>query len=314
MRPPLPDTCPRTAADAPVHAAFNASRPRPSGAGWWQGLLGVLVFSGSLPATRVAVAQIEPLALTLLRAAIAGVLAALLLAWGRAPRPQRADLRPLALTALGVVLGFPLLTALALRHIDASRSLVFIALLPLATAACAVWRAGERPRPAFWLCAALGSGLVAGFAWASGGPGAAWGDGLMLAAVAVCGLGYAEGARLSRRLGGWQVICWALLLALPLVGPLALWRAVDLPWAALGWPAALALGYVSVFSMLLGFVFWYRGLALGGIAAVGQLQLLQPFLGLGLAAMLLGEPVGWPVWAVALGVVACVAAARRVAV
>jgi drug/metabolite transporter (DMT)-like permease len=134
----------------------------------------------------------------------------------------------------------------------------------------------------------------------------------MLAAVAVCGLGYAEGGRLARRLGGWQVICWALAICAPVMVVVALY-AWPASLAHVGAPAWAGLAYVSLFSMLIGFVFWYRGLALGGVAAVGQLQLLQPFMGLVLAAGLLGEPVGWPMAAVTAGVVLCVAGAKRFA-
>ena len=280
--------------------------------GWGSGLLGVAIFSGSLPATRVAVGGFSPLFLTSARAVIAAGLGAALL-WGlRQARPARGDLPSLAIVALGVVLGFPLLTALALQHVTSAHSIVFIGLLPLATALFGVLRGGERPRPAFWLFSLLGSGAVAGFALVQGGAASLAGDLLMLAAILLCGLGYAEGAALSRRLGGWQVISWALVLALPVMGPLAL---ATRPAAleGIGVPAWLGLGYVSVFSMLVGFVFWYRGLALGGIAGVGQLQLLQPFLGLGLAGLLLGEPVEGAMVAVAAGVVVCVAAAKRFA-
>lgn len=280
--------------------------------GWINGFIGVTIFAGSLPATRVAVQDFPALFLTCARASLAGM-AALALLWSlRQPRPARADLPGLLVVALGVVLGFPLLTALALRHVSSAHSIVFLGLLPLSTALFAVLRGGERPRPPFWLCSLLGSGLVAGYAAGGGGPGSVLGDGLMLAAVLVCGLGYAEGARLSRHLGGWQVICWALLLALPamLLGTL-----LDLPasFDAVGAPAWLALAYVALFSMLIGFVFWYRGLAQGGIAAVGQLQLLQPFMGLGLASLLLDEKVSVAMLLVTLGAVVCVAGSRRFA-
>ena len=280
--------------------------------GWMNGLLGVIIFAGSLPATRVAVADLDPVFLTLARAAIAGLLGLALLLLFREQRPQRSDLLPLAIVSLCVVIGFPLLTALALRHVTAAHSIVFIGLLPLSTALFGVLRGGERPRPAFWLLSGLGSTLVVGFALTQGFAAAPIGDLLMLAAIVVCGWGYAEGAMLSRRLGGWQVISWALLLALPVTLSLALaLRPDDL--AATGTPAWLGLAYVSLFSMLIGFVFWYRGLAQGGIAAVGQLQLLQPFFGLALAGLLLGETVTWPMLAVSAAVTACVAAARRFA-
>jgi drug/metabolite transporter (DMT)-like permease len=227
-------------------------------------------------------------------------------------RPAPSDLGSLLVVALGVVVGFPLLTALALQHITSARSIVFIGLLPLATAVFGVLRGGERPRPAFWLFSGLGGATVAGFALVDSGAGSLAGDVLMVAAILLCGLGYAEGAALSRRLGGWQVISWALLLALPTMAALALMTRPG-SWNAVGAPAWLGLAYVSIFSMLVGFVFWYRGLALGGIAGVGQLQLLQPFFGLALAGLLLHEPVAWTMVAATAFVVLCVAGAKRFA-
>lgn len=286
---------------------------RQSWEGWGHGLLGVVIFSGSLPATRAAVGGFAPLFLTSARAVIAAGLGAALLALLRQEWPSRHDLGSLAVVALGVVIGFPLLTALALQHITSARSIVFIGLLPLATALFAVLRpGGERPRPAFWLFSVAGGLLVAGFALTRSSGADMRGDLLMAAAILLCGLGYAEGARLSRRLGGWQVISWALVLSAPAMILLA---AVTLPasWSGIAPSAWAGLAYVSVFSMLVGFVFWYRGLALGGIAGVGQLQLLQPFLGLALAGLVLREPVEGAMLAVAAGVVLCVAAARRFA-
>nr|WP_208642328.1 DMT family transporter [Methylobacterium terrae] len=280
--------------------------------GWGSGLLGVVIFSGSLPATRVAVGGFSPVFLTSARAVIAALLGAALL-WGlRQKRPARSDLASLAIVAIGVVVGFPLLTALALQHVTSAHSIVFIGLLPLATALFGVLRGGERPRAAFWIFSLLGSAAVAGFALVQGGPASLPGDLLMLAAILLCGLGYAEGAALSRRLGGWQVISWALVLALPAMLVLAV-VARPAGVAGVGAPAWLGLAYVSVFSMLVGFVFWYRGLARGGIAGVGQLQLLQPFLGLALAGLLLGEPVAPSMIAVTGLVVLCVAGAKRFA-
>ncbi|WP_227321515.1 DMT family transporter [Acidisoma silvae] len=280
--------------------------------GWGSGMLGVVIFAGSLPATRLAVAGFSPLFLTSARAVIAAAIAGAMLILLRERRPARADILPLGLVALGAVIGFPLLTALALKHIDAGHSVVFVGLLPLVTAGFAVLRGGERPKPLFWLFSVLGSLSVIAFALAQSGGGATAGDLLMVAAILLCGLAYAEGARLSRRLGGWQVISWALLLALPLMLVLAV-ATRPLQWNGIGAGAWAGLGYVAVFSMWLGFVFWYRGLALGGVARVGQLQLLQPFIGLLLAAMVLGEPVPGIMLAAAGAVVLCVAAARRFA-
>jgi drug/metabolite transporter (DMT)-like permease len=280
--------------------------------GWINGFIGVVIFSGSLPATRLAVLEFDPVFLTVLRAAIAGVLAVALLWLFRERRPTRDQWLSLFIVAMGVVLGFPLLTALALQHVTSAHSIVFVGLLPLATAIFGVLRGGERPRPVFWLFSVLGSALVVGFAISQGLTASPTGDLLMLAAIVACGLGYAEGAKLSRSLGGWQVICWALLLSLPLMAVLSLWLA-PASFSTISLSAWLCLGYVSLFSMLIGFVFWYRGLAQGGIAAVGQLQLLQPFFGLALAATLLHEHVSVGMLAVTLGVILCVAGAKKFA-
>lgn len=275
------------------------------------GLVGITIFAGSLVATRLALAGFDPVPLTLVRAAIAGLAAGLMLLCLRQPRPGRADLALLGLVVLGVVIGFPLLTALALRHVGAAHAGVFVGLLPLSTALFGALLAGERPSLAFWLLSGLGSAVTAGYAALGAGPGSNLGDGLMLAAILACGLGYAAGGRLARRLGGWQVIAWATVYALPATLPAALLLGV--PVRPPTGSALAGLGYVSLFSMLIGFVFWYRALAQGGIAAIGQLQLLQPFLGLGLATLVLGETIepGMPL-AAAL-VAACVAGARRLA-
>ena len=280
--------------------------------GWINGFIGVVIFSGSLPATRLAVMEFDPVFLTMIRAAIAANLGLCLLWWFKAKRPARNQWVPLAIVALGVVIGFPLLTALALQYVTSAHSIVFIGLLPLATAVFGVLRGGERPRPVFWLFSILGSVLVMGYAVAQGLTAAPAGDLLMLLAVLVCGLGYAEGATLSRSLGGWQVICWALVVAMPVVLPLSLLLAPP-SLRGISLPAWLSLGYVALFSMLIGFVFWYRGLAQGGIAAVGQLQLLQPFFGLALAAGLLHEQVSLGMVLVTVAVIGCVAGAKKFA-
>lgn len=281
--------------------------------GWINGFIGMVIFAGSLPATRAAVVDLDPIFLTCARATIAGLLGLALLMAFRQRRPALQDLASLAVTALGVVVGFPLLTALAVQHVSSAHSIVFLGLLPLCTATFAVLRGGERPRPAFWLFSLLGSAAVAGYALSSSAQGSLSGDICMLAAVIVCGLGYAEGARVSRRLGGWQVICWALVLSLPLMLPAAYLTRPD-SFANVGLPAWLGFGYVSVFSMLIGFIFWYRGLSQGGIAAVSQLQLFQPFIALGLAALLLHETVSGSMLLVTLAAIVCVAGAKRFAV
>lgn len=278
--------------------------------GYVNGALGMLIFSASLPATRVAVQGFDPVFLTTARAAIAGLLALAVVFALKTARPARADLVSLVVIALGVVVGFPLLTAFALQHITSAQSLVFIGLLPLSTAVFGVLRGAERPKPVFWIFSLAGSLVVVGFALTHGGPASLIGDLLMIAAILVCGLGYAEGGRLTRQMGGFAVIAWALVLSLPVMLVLSVvLRPETVAHVTSGqW---FGLAYVSLFSMLIGFVFWYRGLALGGIAAVGQLQLLQPFFGLMLAAFLLGEPVSWSMGAAMLAVVGCVAGARR---
>jgi len=281
--------------------------------GWINGFVGVVIFAGSLPATRVAVIDFSPTFLTSARATIAAVLGLVLLLALRQRRPARADLPSFAVVAMGVVVGFPLLTALALQQVSSAHSIVFLGLLPLCTALFGVLRGGERPRPAFWLFSILGSAFVVGYAVAGGVQASLEGDLLMLAAIVLCALGYAEGARLSRKLGGWQVISWALVLSLP---TMLLVTILTMPpsFEHVSAPAWIGLAYVSLFSMLLGFVFWYRGLAQGGIAAVGQLQLLQPFFGLGLAMLLLHESVSWTMLVVTMAAALCVAGARKFAV
>lgn len=272
--------------------------------------MGVLIFSGSLPATRVAVLDMDPFFLTSLRASIAGMLAVILIYSFREKRPQASQIVSLIIVSLGVIIGFPLLTAMALQHVTSAHSIVFLGLLPLTTAIFGVMRGGEHPRIAFWIFSVLGSLLVMGFALSQSAVVSPTGDLLMLAAVLACGLGYAEGAKLTRVLGGWQVISWSLTLSLPFM-LIASFTTMPATFTGIGIPAWIALGYVSLFSMLIGFIFWYKGLATGGIAAVGQLQLLQPFFGLGLSATLLHEAVSPLMVFVTLGVILCVMGSRK---
>ncbi|AXY73349.1 DMT family transporter [Paraflavitalea soli] len=278
--------------------------------GWINGFVGVLIFSGSLPATRVAIIDFSPVFLTVARASIAGLLALCLLLIYKEKRPNRQQVFQLAIVAMGVVVGYPLLSALALQYVTSAHSIIFVGMLPLTTALFAVLRGGERPHPAFWVFAILGSSFVIGYAVVQGLSVSPIGDILMLLAVIVCGLGYAEGAKLSKTLGGWQVISWALVIALPFMVPLG-FMVRPSSFTGISTAAWVGLGYVSLFSMLIGFVFWYRGLAQGGIAAVGQLQLLQPFLGLALAATLLHETVSLGMLSVTIGVILCVAGSKK---
>ncbi|MGO4291729.1 DMT family transporter [Chitinophaga sp. RAB17] len=294
------------------HQLFPDKSTGSSRSGWINGFIGVLIFSGSLPATRVAVLELSPVFVTVARATIAGLIALCMLLILKEKRPGRAQIFPLVIVAIGVVVGFPLLTALALRYVTSAHSIVFLGMLPLTTAIFGVLRGGEHPRPAFWLFSISGSLLVIGFAIAQGLSASPVGDILMLTAVILCGLGYAEGAKLSKTLGGWQVICWALVLSLPFMAPLT-YCFLPLSFAGIGAPAWIGLGYVAIFSMLIGFIFWYRGLSQGGIAAVGQIQLLQPFFGLTLAATLLHEQVSIGMLGVTVGVILCVAGSKKFA-
>jgi drug/metabolite transporter (DMT)-like permease len=215
----------------------------------------------------------------------------------------------------GVVIGFPVLSTLALRDVPAAHASVIVGTAPLLTAAVAALIARERHGPAFWAASAAGCALVVGFAlWRTGASGVAVGltpgDALMLAAVVAVAFGYVGGGKAARTLGGWQTICWALVLALPLLPLPVWWTRPTGPVPAASWAA---FAYQSVVSMFLGFFAWYRGLALGGIARVGQVQLLQPFFSIALSALLLGEAVPPVLWLVAGAVVACVLAARRAA-
>nr|WP_294895404.1 DMT family transporter [uncultured Pedobacter sp.] len=284
--------------------------PKKISTGWINGFIGVLIFSGSLPATRLAVISFNPFFVTIARASIAGLLALSVLLICKEKRPQKKEFYPLIITALGVVIGFPLFSAIALQYISSANSLVFIGVLPLLTAIFGVIRNNERPQQIFWLFSVLGAFLVAGFAIFQGLSTSPIGNILMLIAVLLCALGYAEGAKLSKSLGGWQVISWALVIALPLMLVL-LFYFFPHTFTSVNIEAWAGLIYVSVFSMFIGFIFWYRGLAQGGITAVSQLQLLQPFFGLALASTLLHEKVSTLMVLVTVGVILCVIGSKK---
>ncbi|MET0603794.1 MAG: DMT family transporter [Baekduia sp.] len=274
------------------------------------GALGVLAFSFSMPATRLAVADLDPWFVAFGRAVVAGLLSVLVLTATRAPRPTPTQWRSLALVALGVVVGFPLFTSLALRDLPASHGAVVVGMLPAATAVAAVLRAGERPTRAFWLASAAGLAAVLVFALTRGGGDLGAPDLELLAAILLCALGYAEGGRLSRELGGARTICWALVLSLPMTAVIT-GVALGHAGAHAGTTPWLGFAYVSVISMFLGFFAWYAGLARGGVAKIGQVQLAQPVLSLLWAALILGESVGHATVLAALVVLGCVVATQR---
>ncbi|MFD9125172.1 DMT family transporter [Kitasatospora sp. NPDC059571] len=272
--------------------------------------LGVLAFSFSFPATVWALSGFGPWTATGLRGVLAAIVAGGCLAVRRVPRPARADLPGLLAVAAGCVVGFPLLTTLALRTSSTAHSAVVIGLLPLATAAVAAVRGGARPSRGFWWAALAGAGAVAAFTvqQSGGGPGRA--DLFLLAALLLCAAGYAEGGRLARRMPGWQVIAWAVVLALPAT---LLTTGLALPAEEVhaGPRAVAGLVYTAAVSQFAGFVVWYRGMALIGVPKASQLQLAQPLLTLGWAVLVLGERMSPAAPAAAVAVLACIAATQR---
>jgi len=289
--------------------------------GLWLGLGGIVIFAATLPLTRLAVGtpeapQMSSLFVALARAALAGALSALYLLATRAPWPRRQDWRSLALVSLGVVLGFPLLTSVALRHVEAAHASVILGLMPLLTAAAGALLHRQRPSAGFWLCASLGSVLVMAYALIRAGVTTghmtlAPADLLLLGAALCAAMGYAFGGNLSQHMRAEHVICWALLLALPVALPASwlLWPARSVP-ATAWW----ALAYLGVFSMWLGFFAWYRGLALGGTVRVSQVQLLQPFLTMLFAVPLLGEQLDALTVGFALAVITTVLLGKKMPV
>lgn len=286
--------------------------------GLWLGLLGVGIFALTLPMTRLAVGtpdapQMSGVFIALGRAVVAALLSLAFLAATRAPWPRRGDWVPLVLTSAGVVFGFPLFTSIAMRHVEAIHASVIVGVLPLATAAVGAALHRQRPSAGFWACAAAGSLLVAIFAISRADTGlqAHTADLLLLAAMACAAVGYGYGARLAQHMRAEHVICWALVIALPLTLPLAWWT---LPTGRIAPAAWAAFGYVAVFSMWIGFFAWYRGLALGGTVRVSQVQLVQPFLSMLFAVPLLGERLDAQTVAFAVAVIATVFIGRRMPV
>ena len=298
-----------------THSRADISR------GLWLGLLGIVIFAVTLPMTRLAVGtadapQMSGIFIAMGRAVVASVLSVLYLLVTRAPLPRRQDVLPLMITAAGVVLGFPLFTSVAMRHVEAMHASVIVGVLPLATAAVGALLHRQRPSLGFWLCAGLGSALVIAFAMLRSGSAAGslsiqFADLLLLAAMLCAAVGYGYGARLAQAMRAEYVICWALVMTLPLTVPLAWanWPAV--PVKATAW---WAFAYLAVFSMWLGFFAWYRGLALGGTVRVSQVQLVQPFMSMLFAVPLLGERLDAVTVGFGLAVIATVFIGRKMPV
>ncbi|GAA4523352.1 DMT family transporter [Amycolatopsis samaneae] len=298
----------------------SATLPRrlalsPSHAGLWWGLAGVGAFSFTVPFTRVAVQDggMSPLFAGSARAVVAALLAAVALACTRQRLPRGVHWGRLAIVAGGVVVGFPVLTSYALTTAPAGHGAVVIALLPSATAMAAVLRGRERPPRSFWVTAIAGAAAAVGFAALQGGglSGLHWSDLLLFGAVVAAAVGYAEGGLLARELGAWQTVSWALVLASPLMVVLS---GVAMAQRPLGGTTAgewAAFAYLAVVSMFLGFFAWYRGLAIGPMSRVSQVQLVQPVLTLSWAALFLGERLTWPTVLGGVAVIGCAGFAVR---
>ena len=274
------------------------------------GFVGMAIFGGTLPATRLAVSAIDPAALTAMRTAIAGACSLLLLIALRRPLPPRALWPQLLVAMLCVAILFPLLMSEGMVRVDASHGGVVLGVLPIATALVAVAITHERPRPLFWIASLTGAALVIAFALRQGGGTLSTGDLFLFAAVAIAAIGYAFSGRLTSQMPGWEVISWALVIALPVALPAA-W--LTMPADIMQVPASPMLGllYVALFSQWIGFFAWNAGLAMGGIARVSQVQLLQPFVTFALAAFFNGETITWQIVGFAAAVVATVAISTR---
>lgn len=276
------------------------------------GVMGVAMFAGTLPATRLAVVELSPAFIAAGRSLLAGLIAGALLWATRQPLPKRSDFRSIVIIALCLVFGFPFFTALAMQHVPAAHGSVVLAILPLATAIAAALVGGERPSLLFWLLSVVGGALVLVFSLSDSGWALIWGDVYLVGAAASAALGYALSGRMARTMPGWAVIAWALLLVLPVSAILTLLTVPSvLPRSPSVWVGFLYLGIVSMF---LGFFFWNTAMAVGGIAKVAQLQLLQPFFTMVFAAWVLGETLDARLFAFAFLILVVVSLAQRTAV
>ena len=278
------------------------------------GFIGVLIFSLSLPATRLAITHLDPIFVALGRSLVAAIPAALFLLATRARVPTREQCVRLGLTSAGVIFGFPVLTSWAMLYVPSAHGAIVVGLLPLATAMMGAWVNHERPSLGFWITAAAGSALVVAFAAFNGGGALHLADLALFGAVVLGAFGYAQGALLTRELGGRETISWALVISVPLLLPPLVLVTLRGDFAAATAVEWAGFAYVSIFSQYLGFFAWYKGLDLGGVARVSQVQLTQVFLTMMFASLLLGEKVTWPMLGFAVAVVMAVAIGRRMPV
>jgi drug/metabolite transporter (DMT)-like permease len=291
------------------------------------GLVGVLMFSLTLPLTRLAVRQIDPVWLALARCTLAALLAGMALIWFKVPFPRREFWPKIFWTIAGVIFGFPIFSSISMKFTDASHGAVIAGLLPLTTAIIATAFSPEKPSVKFWITAFAGSALVVGFAlWQSNGS-IQIGDLAMLVAVLAASTGYALGGKLAQSIGGWQAISWSLVFALPFVIIALLllaWVRGGVfesmtvngsgDWHSISWQNWACFGYVAVFSQLIGFIFWYGGMAIGGVARVSQVQLIQLFSTLSFAALINQENVSNGTWLVGLLVVMIIFINKKAAI
>lgn len=273
------------------------------------GFIGVVIFGGTVPATRLAVQEIDPWFITFGRAAVAGSIAIVLLVILRKSLPRRLW-RTSAFASLCLVIGFPGALGVALKTIPASHGGVALGLLPISTAVFAAIFAGERPSPVFWFWSFIGAALVVTFSFRDGQFGFETGDLWLALAILFSSIGYVFSAKLSREKPGWEIICWQLVIAAPLVltGTIFFWDATLFQAST---SAKISFAYVSLFSMLIGFFAWNAGLALGGIAHVSQIQLLQTFVTLAIAAIVLKEAISLETILFAVGICSVILFARK---
>ena len=276
------------------------------------GVIGVVCFSLTLPATRIAVPYFGEAIVGLGRTVIAAIIAGIIFIIKKQSLPNKRQFKSLLIVAVGAVLAFPLLTTFAMKSLPVSHGAIELALLPLATAGFALWRVGERPSKRYWTASAIGAVTVIIYAIYLGLGQLQKGDIALIAAVLVLGLSYAEGGKLSKELGSWQVIAWAILIGAPFfIIPVAFSFSVNMLQAPI--EAWISLFYLGVVSQFLAYVAWYGGMALGGIARVGQIQYLQPFLMIGFSAVFLGESITWLTVVLAIIVVMCVIIGKNAA-
>lgn len=273
---------------------------------------GVLAFSLTFPATQKAMAVFDAWTVGIGRSVVAAALAGICLLIARASFPRREHLLPVALVGAGIVVGYPIFTALALEHVSSAHAAVVTGLLPLATAAMSRLRGNERPSPLFWAASVAGAVVILAFTLRDGISGFGVADLLLIGSLVTGGIGYAEGGRISKSMPGWQVISWGLVLSLPFTLPITAASLVLAPprFEHAGASAFIGFGYVAVFSMFLGFCAWYPGLARVGVTRGSQMQLLQPLLTVGWAALLLHDSVDATTLTTAVLVLACVGLAQ----